>query len=319
VREEAERLAREEARRRAAEEKIARVEAGRLAREEAERRAVEEQIAREETERLAREEAERLAREEAERLAAEEQIAREEAERLAREEAERRAVEEQIAREESERRAVEEQIAREEAERPARGDAERNKKPGPIGIRRRNNNRKRVTQINLDRLEVPVEQGTEANRDSITLPHIEHQTGELQALASFASASDSQPTPQEKIKIHFKSKERGTMRSAGSLWVDPSDTQELKRVATKYMRKNVDICDKDGRLIKVQRCFEDAIAGGENTLYLIPKLESESNLSSLIPGSVSDPSPNYTSQNGVASHQKMGEDRDPTGTKRSRH
>jgi len=43
----------------------------------------------------------------------------------------------------------------------------------------------------------------------------------------------------------------------------------------KYMRKHEPIYTytKDERMVKVGTCFEDAIADGENTLYLIPKWE----------------------------------------------
>ena len=99
-------------------ERKAKEEAERIAKEEAERKA------KEEAERIAKEEAERKAKEEAER------IAKEEAERKAKEEAERKAKEdaERIAKEEAERKAKEEaeRKAKEEAERKAKEEAERN-------------------------------------------------------------------------------------------------------------------------------------------------------------------------------------------------
>lgn len=99
------------------------------------RRIEEERIAREEAERKAQEEAERLAREEAERKALEEaeKLAREEAERKAQEEAERLAREqaeaERLAQEEAERKAKEEadRLALEQAEAGRLAEEARNK------------------------------------------------------------------------------------------------------------------------------------------------------------------------------------------------
>ena len=71
---------------------------------------------------------------------------------------------------------------------------------------------------------------------------------------------NAETTAPQNIEIYFKVQERGTSRSAGSLWVDPSDTRELQRVVRKYVRKAIHIRDKSGRLIKT--CFEDAIAAG---------------------------------------------------------
>ena len=135
AKEEAERIAKEEAERKAKEEaeRIAKEEAERKAKEEAERKAKEEaeRIAKEEAECKAKEEAERKAKEEAERKAKEEaeRKAKEEAERIAKEEAERKAKEEaeRKAKEEAERKAKEEaeRKAKEEAERKAKEEAER--------------------------------------------------------------------------------------------------------------------------------------------------------------------------------------------------
>lgn len=110
-------------------------------------------------------------------------------------------------------------------------------------------------------------------------------------VTTLASASNPETTTQEATEIHFKIKERGTWKSAGSLKVNPSDTRELKRVAVKYMRKEINICDKNGRVLKIQTCYEDAIASGENTLYLIPTRENGDTVYSLTSGSVSNPQP----------------------------
>lgn len=85
------------------------------------------------------------------------------------------------------------------------------------------------------------------------------------------------------------------------------------------MRKKINVCDKNGRLIKIQTCFEDAIADGENTLYLIPVQEYSDAEHSSIFGSVSDPQPDSTSQTNVASNAESGkdEDREP-GRKKKR-
>ena len=124
-RKEAERIAAEEAARKAEEERKAREEAERKAAEEAARKAEEERKAREEAERKAAEEAkrkaeeERKAKEEAERKAAEEARRKEEEQRKAAEEAIRRVEAERLAAEEAGKRAAEEAIrkAKEEAKR----------------------------------------------------------------------------------------------------------------------------------------------------------------------------------------------------------
>jgi hypothetical protein len=136
-REEAERAAREEEQRLAAEqaEQQAAAEAARLAAEQAEQEAAAEaaRLAAEQAEQQAAAEAARLAAEQAARVAAEleaaqlaEQAAQEEAERLAAEHAQRLAAE-QAAREEAERLEAEEaeRKAAERAERAARRKAEK--------------------------------------------------------------------------------------------------------------------------------------------------------------------------------------------------
>ncbi|KAF2806321.1 uncharacterized protein BDZ99DRAFT_479589 [Mytilinidion resinicola] len=120
------------------------------------------------------------------------------------------------------------------------------------------------------------------------------------------------------IEIHFTVKERGNARSAGSLWVDPSDTEKLQRVVRKYMRKRTNVCDKNGRLIKIRKRFEDAIADGENTLYLIPTQEYGNAEFSSISRSVSDPQPNSTSRTNVASNAESGKEDLESGSKKKR-
>jgi len=91
---------------------------------------------------------------------------------------------------------------------------------------------------------------------------------------TLASVSYLEATKQ-KVEIYFKIKERGNLRPAGSLWVDPSDIGELERVVKKYRRKEIDVCDKKWRPIKVETCFAASIADGENTLYLMPAWERD--------------------------------------------
>ena len=62
---------------------------------------------------------------------------------------------------------------------------------------------------------------------------------------TLVSASNSEIITQEITEIHFKIKERGTQKLANSLTINSSDTRELKRVMMKYMRKKINICDKN--------------------------------------------------------------------------
>lgn len=99
--------------------KLSEIDAAVVAKEEAERKAAEEKAAQE------------AAKEEAERRAAEEKAAQEEAERkaaeekAAKEEAERKATEEKAAKEEAERKAVEEKAAKEAEEKSIVDNAKR--------------------------------------------------------------------------------------------------------------------------------------------------------------------------------------------------
>lgn len=89
-------------------------------------------------------------------------------------------------------------------------------------------------------------------------------------------ASNSNPEVNtQKIQIHFKVKERGTWKLSHSLLVDSSDPGEVKRVALKYMRKNINIYDKNERMLSLQTCFEDVVCDGTNTIYLIPASERD--------------------------------------------
>jgi hypothetical protein len=217
-------------------------------------RVEQERLAKEEQERLAREEQERLAREEQERLVKEEQerLAREEQERLAREEQERRAREEQerLAREEQERLAREEQerLVKEEQERLGRegNKASRTTRKSIPGIGERYKGRKRITQINFNVLAEEANSG----QSSITTPQTERRTSQVEDIITTASASDPQVTSQ-RTEIHSKIKDRNNWIPAGSVWVDPLDTKELQRVALKYTRKIINMCNKNKRLVKI--------------------------------------------------------------------
>jgi hypothetical protein len=193
-------------------------------------RVEQERLAKEEQERLAREEQERLAREEQERRAREEQ------ERLAREEQER------LAREEQER------LVKEEQERLGRegNKASRTTRKSIPGIGERYKGRKRITQINFNVLAEEANSG----QSSITTPQTERRTSQVEDIITTASASDPQVTSQ-RTEIHSKIKDRNDWIPAGSVWVDPSDTKELQRVALKYTRKMINMCDKNERLVKI--------------------------------------------------------------------
>ena len=158
----------------------------------------------------------------------------------------------------------------------------RDKRPRPE--KRRQKSRK-ITQDNLGN---SIESEHE-NQDSTATPEVERQTpevvrdndeqtyaGDLPVMNTAASASASESTVQQKVQIHFKIKEHNEWKLVHSLLVDPSDTRNLKRLVVKYMRKKEPIYTytKDMRLVDVETCFKNAIADGENTLYLVPRWES---------------------------------------------
>ncbi|KAF2672902.1 hypothetical protein BT63DRAFT_450931, partial [Microthyrium microscopicum] len=145
-------------------------------------------------------------------------------------------------------------------------------------------NRKRATRIDFSKLAESVTQQTAESRSSASVPQIQEDIGEqaipqeLQAVAAgdtSTSTSNLKTPTQRPVDIHFKIRDHGKWRLLQTLSVDPSDTSELERFVVKYMRKHEPIYTytKDERMVKVGTCFEDAIADGENTLYLIPKWE----------------------------------------------
>jgi hypothetical protein len=165
-----------------------------------------------------------------------ERLAKEEQDRLAREEQER------LAREEQER------LVKEEQERLGRegNKASRTTRKSIPGIGERYKGRKRITQINFNVLAEEANSG----QSSITTPQTERRTSQVEDIITTASASDPQVTSQ-RTEIHSKIKDRNDWIPAGSVWVDPSDTKELQRVALKYTRKMINMCDKNERLVKI--------------------------------------------------------------------
>ncbi|KAF2652846.1 hypothetical protein K491DRAFT_681048 [Lophiostoma macrostomum CBS 122681] len=151
-------------------------------------------------------------------------------------------------------------------------------------------NRKRTTRIDFSKLAESVIEQPAESRGPASVPPLDRRTSQiqedigeqaipqdLQALTGETSTSTSNlKTPtQQAVDIHFKIRDHGKWRLLQTLSVDPSDTRELKRFVVKYLSKHEPIytCDKDKRMLKVETCFEDAIADGENTLYLIPESE----------------------------------------------
>jgi hypothetical protein len=154
-------------------------------------------------------------------------------------------------------------------------------------------NRKRATRIDFNKLADTITQQTVENSGSTSVPQLEPPTSQVQGdnertipigdyqdlpvVAGDTSASTSKlkTATQQPVDIHFKIRDHGEYRPLQTLSVDPSDTKELERFVVKYMRKHEPIYTytKDERMVKVGTCFEDAIADGENTLYLIPKWE----------------------------------------------
>jgi hypothetical protein len=155
-------------------------------------------------------------------------------------------------------------------------------------------NRKRTTRSGFNNVTETMTQETVESSDSTSVPQLELPTSQVQgdsgkqtipigdhndlpAVAGDSSTSTSSlKTPtQRPVDIHFKIRDYGKWRLLQTLSVDPSDTSELERFVVKYMRKHDPIYTytKDERMVMVGTCFEDAIADGENTLYLIPKWE----------------------------------------------
>ncbi|KAH7310135.1 hypothetical protein BKA65DRAFT_575513 [Rhexocercosporidium sp. MPI-PUGE-AT-0058] len=195
------------------------------------------------------------------RLAREEQQVRLEQERL-----EQERVEQEKQKLEQERLAKMEQTRKKKTEErgnqqpnPARSkDDKKQTTSSPSAVRK---NRKRTTRIDFSKLVESVIQQPAESRGSASVPQLDRRTSriqedigeqaipqDLQAVAGDISTSTSNlKTPtQRPVDIHFKIRDYGKWRLLQTLSVDPSNTRT---------------------------CFEDAIADGENTLYLIPKWE----------------------------------------------
>lgn len=125
-------------------------------------------------------------------------------------------------------------------------------------------------------------------------------------IAALPSFSSPELTVQQKVQIHFKIKERGVWKPDDNLWVNPTDPIDLRRKVVKYMRKRIHIYDKNERRLKIDTCYDDAIADGENTLYLIPEWE-EGYVDSTMSGSPFDTQPNVPSN----ADTEQGEDIEP--------
>lgn len=86
------------------------------------------------------------------------------------------------------------------------------------------------------------------------------------------------------IRIDFSIRERRVWRTADSIMVDPKDPSVIERIATKYMRKHIRLFDKELYPLTPEGCFQAAIAGGSNVIYLIPEAEidiGQENVSSI--------------------------------------
>jgi hypothetical protein len=141
----------------------------------------------------------------------------------------------------------------------------------PTGIQK---TQKRGTRIDFNKIIKAVAPRTAENHESTeqTLPVSDFQDPPALTTATLPPSTEAGLRMQQTVDIHFKMKEYGIWKPVHTLSVDPSDTMELQRLVIKYMRKKEPIYPytKDMRMVKVGTCFEDAIADGENTLYLIP-------------------------------------------------
>ena len=65
--------------------------------------------------------------------------------------------------------------------------------------------------------------------------------------------------------------EKGEWVTKHELQVDPAAPSEVKRLATKYMRKNIGIFNSKDRALNPETCFARVTADGTNTIHLHPK------------------------------------------------
>jgi hypothetical protein len=195
---------------------------------------------------------------------------------------------ERLARMEQRRnRKTEERINQQPT--PARGKDDKKQTTNSPGAIQKT--RKRATRIDFGKLAESATQQMAESRGSASVPELDRRTNQiqgdideqtipqdLQAVAeetSTSTTSELKTSTQQPVDIHFKIRDHGKWRLLETLSVDPSNTSELERFVVKYMRKHEPIYTytNNKRMVKVGTCFEDAIADGENTLYLIPKWE----------------------------------------------
>lgn len=132
----------------------------------------------------------------------------------------------------------------------------------------------RVTRIDFNSITKALAPRTVGNHQPTeqTLPLSDVQDPPALTTATLPPSTEAGLRMQQEVDIQFKMKEHGIWKPVHTLSVNPADTLELQRLVIKYMRKKEPIYPytKDMRMVKVGTCFEDAIADGENTLYLIP-------------------------------------------------
>lgn len=76
--------------------------------------------------------------------------------------------------------------------------------------------------------------------------------------------------PTEEVVIQFKVFEGGDWRVKNEVTVDTREPSEVRRVAAKYMRKNLGLFTSNCKALTAENCFERVTSNGTNTIHVIP-------------------------------------------------
>lgn len=142
--------------------------------------------------------------------------------------------------------------------------------------------RERIAQLERERM-------AQEERDRIAELERERLAElERQRLAELEREAQRQERREEErpdpIRMTFNIRERRVWRTADSIMVDLEDPSVIERIATKYMRKQIRLFDAELYPLTPEGCFQAAIAGGRNAIYLIPEAEidvGQENVSSI--------------------------------------
>jgi hypothetical protein len=138
--------------------------------------------------------------------------------------------------------------------------------------------RERMVQEERDRM-AQEERDRMAREERDRMAELERERAELERerLAELEREKQTQERREEErpepIRIAFNIRERRVWRTANSILVDPEDPSIIERIATKYMRKQIRLFDEELYPLTPEGCFQAAIAGGRNAIYLIPEAE----------------------------------------------